>query len=326
MAIKLTTQVEIDKDIPELNHKQRMLLMGSCFAGNIGERMKAGGLRVDVNPFGVLYNPLSIAEAMRQLIDGKCYALSDLINVRGLWHSSMHHGSFSSSQSEEVLNNINGRLGNAHALVNGGMERLIITFGSAYVYTDKLSGMVVSNCHKRPESDFLRRRVSVREIVDAYIPLIDELLKLNPSLNIIFTVSPIRHIRDGLANNQLSKSTLLLAVDELCCRYKECFYFPSYEIMMDELRDYRFYADDLVHPSEMAVEYIWERFSAQLFSADTRRLITECAALNRSIQHRPLHPDSEEYKRFLGQIVLKIKLLKEKYPYLELDYNMSLHK
>jgi hypothetical protein len=180
---------------------------------------------------------------------------------------------------------------------------------------------VVSNCHKRSERDFNRRRISVAEIVSTYVPLIDTLLLRNPSLKIIFTVSPIRHVRDGLSANQLSKSTLLLAVDELCRRNPEvCHYFPSYEIMMDELRDYRFYADDLVHPSPVAVEYIWERFAQTHFSDETRRVGAECESINKSLQHRPLHPDSEEYKRFLGQIVLKIRRLKEKYPYLELDY------
>jgi hypothetical protein len=327
MAIKLTTTVDIDKGIPELNHRQRMLLMGSCFATNMGERLRASGFKVDVNPFGVLYNPLSIAEALRQLMDGKRYAKADLTQAGGLWHSSMHHGSFSSASPDEVLANINNRLEQAGQMLRGGLDRLLLTFGSAYVYTDKASGQVVSNCHKRPEREFTRRRVSVAEVVSTYVPLIDMLLLLNPQLRIIFTVSPIRHVRDGLSANQLSKSTLLLAADELCSRYRDvCFYFPSYEVMMDELRDYRFYADDLVHPSPLAEEYIWQRLSETLFTAETRKVAAEVESLNKSLQHRPLHPDSAEYNRFLGQIVLKMKLLTEKYPYLELDYSKPLHK
>jgi hypothetical protein len=321
MAIKLTTVVETDKNMPELTHCHHILSMGSCFADNIGERLKLSGFSLDANPFGVLYNPLSIAEALQQLMDNRRYTQADLIQVGNLWHSNMHHGSFSSSAADEVLTAINTRLESASALVAGRLDRLIVTFGSAYVYTEKQSGAVVSNCHKRSERDFNRRRISVAEIVSTYVPLIDTLLLRNPSLKIIFTVSPIRHVRDGLSANQLSKSTLLLAVDELCRRNPEvCHYFPSYEIMMDELRDYRFYADDLVHPSPVAVEYIWERFAQTHFSDETRRVGAECESINKSLQHRPLHPDSEEYKRFLGQIVLKIRRLKEKYPYLELDY------
>jgi hypothetical protein len=321
MAIKLTTVVDIDKNLPELSHRHRIMSMGSCFADNIGTRLKSAGFSLDANPFGVLYNPLSIAEALRQLIDGKRYTADDLICVKGLWHSNMHHGSFSSTSREEVLQAINARLKHASALVDGGLDRLIVTFGSAFVYTDRESGAVVSNCHKRPERYFVRRRVSVDEIVSTYLPLIDSLTLRNPQLKLLFTVSPIRHIRDGLTANQLSKSTLLLAVGELCdSRPESCFYFPSYEIVMDELRDYRFYADDLVHPSSVAVDYIWERFTQALFTDETRRIVAECESLCRSLHHRPLHPDSEEYKLFLGQIVLKIKRLREKYPYLELDY------
>jgi hypothetical protein len=321
MAIKLTTVVEIPKGLPQLNHRHRIMSMGSCFADNVGERLKSGGFCLDANPFGVLYNPLSIAEALSQMLHSKRYTAADLIQAGGLWHSNMHHGSFSSASCEETLQAINSRLEHASELINGNLDRLIITFGSAYVYTDRESGAVVSNCHKRPEREFTRSRISVEDIVTSYLPLIDLLSLRNPELKILFTVSPIRHIRDGLTANQLSKSTLLLAVDELCRRRPDvCFYFPSYEIMMDELRDYRFYADDLLHPSAVAVEYIWKRLSQALFTDETRRVISECESIRRALSHRPLHPDSEEYKRFLGQNVLKIKLLREKYPYLELDY------
>ena len=178
----------------------------------------------------------------------------------------------------------------------------------------------MSNCHKLPENKFNRRLLSVEEIVEDYTALITGMAACNPELKWLFTVSPIRHIRDGMHANQLSKSVLLLAIDRLMQRYPQAtFYFPSYEIILDELRDYRFYADDMVHPSSLAVNYLWERFSETFFRPETQALIKECATIRKAIAHKPFHPESEEYKRFLGQIVLKIERLNEKYPYLDFE-------
>ena len=196
----------------------------------------------------------------------------------------------------------------------------MLTFGTAYVYEQKETGKVVANCHKLPEKNFIRRRLEIDEIVEDYTLLLDELISLNPQLKILFTVSPIRHIRDGMHANQLSKSVLLLAIDRLMQRYPQvtC-YFPSYEIVLDELRDYRFYADDMVHPSTLTINYLWERFSETFFTPETQNLIKECETIRKAIAHKPFHPESEEHKRFLGQIVLKIERLNGKYPYLDFE-------
>ena len=196
----------------------------------------------------------------------------------------------------------------------------MLTFGTAYVYEQKETGKIVANCHKLPEKNFIRRRLEIDEIVEDYTLLLDELISLNPQLKILFTVSPIRHIRDGMHANQLSKSVLLLAIDRLMQRYPQvtC-YFPSYEIVLDELRDYRFYADDMVHPSTLTVNYLWERFSETFFTPETQSLIKECETIRKAIAHKPFHPESEEHKRFLGQIVLKIERLNGKYPYLDFE-------
>lgn len=201
----------------------------------------------------------------------------------------------------------------------------MLTFGTAYVYEQKETGKVVSNCHKLPENKFNRRLLSVEEIVEDYTALITEMAARNPDLKWLFTVSPIRHIRDGMHANQLSKSTLLLAIDRLQQLFPErVFYFPSYEIILDELRDYRFYADDMLHPSPLAIRYLWERFSETFFSPETKQVIVAVQDIRRDLAHKPFHPESEAYQRFLGQIVLKIERLIGKYPYLDFQKETEL--
>lgn len=322
--MNLNTPVEIPSGFIPIHHAQRLLIMGSCFAENIGTLLAENKFQVDINPFGILYNPLSISMALREIIRKRLYEESDLFSYREYWHSPMHHGSFSAATPEEVVRNIRVRLEQAHKELKQ-LDWLMLTFGTAYVYEQKKTGKVVANCHKLPEKDFVRRRLETDEITEDYILLLDELISLNPKIKILFTVSPIRHVRDGMHANQLSKSVLLLAIDRLMQRYPQAtFYFPSYEIILDELRDYRFYADDMVHPSSLAVNYLWERFSETFFCPETQALIKECATIRKAIAHKPFHPESEEYKRFLGQIVLKIERLNGKYPYLDFQKEKEL--
>lgn len=317
--MNLNTPVELPVGLPPMNQEQRLLLMGSCFAENMGMLLSENKFRVDVNPFGILYNPCSISTALRQVLSDKRYTAQDLFLFREQWHSPMHHGAFSADTPEATLDAINARLENARNELPQ-LDWLLLTLGTAYVYQQKDSGLVVANCHKQPDKLFSRRRLEVDEIVTDYIDLLTELWAQNPQLKVLFTVSPIRHGRDGMHANQVSKATLLLAIEQLQKHFpQQVFYFPSYEIVLDELRDYRFYADDMLHPSPLAVSYLWERFAAALFSAETRRLMAECEDVRRALAHKPFHPEAEEYKRFLGQIVLKIEQLNGKYPYLDFE-------
>ena len=311
------TSVELPAGMPSVSHADHILLMGSCFAENIGRQLMDAGFQLDLNPFGILYNPLSVSSALREIIRNKEYNKQDLFAYKDLWHSPMHHGSFSAFTPEETLHTINSRLHHAYKKLPE-LNWLMVTMGTAYVYKQKESGQVVANCHQLPESHFLRYRLSVEEIVEDYTALITEMSALNPDLKWLFTVSPIRHIRDGMHANQLSKSTLLLAIDRLQQLFPErVFYFPSYEIILDELRDYRFYADDMLHPSPLAIRYLWERFSETFFSSETKQVIVSVQDIRRDLAHKPFHPESEAYQRFLGQIVLKIERLIGKYPYLD---------
>lgn len=321
--MELITKVEYGKAPFKISHLSKSLLLGSCFAENIGCLMRENKFDCDVNPFGILYNPLSVSKALDDIIACKHYGPDDLFFHQECYHSYMHHGSFSATNREMVLDTINTRLSKASQRL-AQTEVLIITFGTAWVYYLQSTREVVSNCHKMPAKTFVREKLTVNDIVETYSSLIAKLQQCSPNLRLLFTVSPIRHVKDGLHENQLSKATLLLAIDELTRRFPEQIsYFPAYEIVMDELRDYRFYADDMVHPSALAIQYIWERFCELYFSADTLQLMKECSNLARALAHRPLKPDSTEYKRFLGQIVLKIEQLNEKYPYLDLKKELE---
>ncbi len=315
--MKLQTPVEISS-IPDLiSHRDKLLLIGSCFAGNIGKLLAEGKFDCDLNPMGILYNPLSIAQAVQQLRSGKEYVAEDLFHYRESWHSFMHHSSFSDEDPQKVLDKINGRIRQGNRSLREA-SWMIVTLGSAWVYEHLLTGEVVGNCHKLPEKEFHRRRLTVGEITERFSSLIGDLQLLNPDMRFLFTVSPIRHVRDGLAENQLSKSTLLLAVDELRYTFPEkVFYFPAYEIMMDELRDYRYYADDMIHPSSLAVRYIWERFVESAVSPDARKVMKSCEEIRQALEHRPFRPGSDEYKKFLRKILLRIDQLNEEYPNLD---------
>lgn len=319
--MRFTTETALPLKELEISHKTHLMLLGSCFAQNIGQRLSDYKFNVDVNPFGIIYNPLSVSEALQRICSGVLFNSSspEVFMHNGLWHSYLHHGSFSCRDKETLIETLNARLHAAHDNIMTA-EVLMLTFGTAYVYRLKDNGMVVGNCHKQPQNIFDRSLLSVGEIVEAVASVVDELLSKNPSLKVLFTVSPIRHLRDGAHDNQLSKATLLLAIEELCRKYQgKTHYFPSYEIVLDELRDYRFFAEDMVHPSSVAIDYIWECFGRCYFSSETLRLNDAVAEIVRAMSHRPFDAASEEYHRFLSKILLKITELRKKYPYFDFE-------
>lgn len=316
------TQVEsVGKQI-EIRHSDNLMLFGSCFSENIGKLLMENKFGCEVNPYGILYNPLSIAKALREIISGKVYNESDLFEREGMWHSWMHHSSFSSEiSSKDCLQKINSRIEKASELLHA-TDWLIVTWGSAYVYL--YENEVVGNCHKCPDRFFQRQRISVETICEEWKYVLRMLKQCFPEQKVLFTVSPIRHVRDGMHNNQLSKATLLLAAEELCHTFDHCFYFPSYEIMMDELRDYRFYADDMLHPSKLAIDYLWECFSCSYFSVSTLKIMKEWEEIEKALRHKPFRSDSEAYRNFLTQILLRIERIKENFPYIDAQKELEL--
>jgi GSCFA family. len=307
--VEFKTTIKIEKPSFQFSHTESILLMGSCFAENIGQELSKRFFSVDINPFGTLYNPSSIAKSLWILIEEKLFDERELFEHEGLFHSFMHHSRFSSVSAKESLSAINSRLAVSSQQIKT-MERLILTFGTAWVYRLGSTKEVVANCHKLPEKIFTRSRLSVDEITDEWRDLLISLWKINPKLKVLFTVSPIRHWKDGANGNQLSKATLLLAIDKLCKSFPEqTEYFPSYEIMIDELRDYRFYASDMLHPSPMAIEYIWERFSESFIRKETINILKDLSEVQKAVDHRPFNPNSGQYKKFLLNTINKAELI-----------------
>lgn len=326
MIMELYTRIDIPKAPFLFSCRERMLLLGSCFAENMGTRLAENRFNVDINPFGTLYNPASIAAAVRLLLHPQRFTAGDLFCNEGVYHSFTHHSRFSSTSEKECLENINGRLtASAEAFRRTGY--LVVTWGTAYVYRLKNTGEVVANCHKLPEKMFERSMLTVADIVAEWKELLLSVWEQNPELKVLLTVSPIRHWKDGAHGNQLSKATLLLAADELQKEYPErVAYFPAYEIMMDELRDYRFYATDMLHPSELAVDYIWQRFTENYLSEETKGVLKEWAEIQKAINHRPFQPESEAYRRFMSQTLLKMERVNEKFPFFDMTKEMEIIK
>lgn len=317
----LLTRIDIPESEWKMNAGAKVLLVGSCFADEVGQRFVRGGFEAMVNPFGTLYNPASIAVNLLRALSEKEVELprSSIIpsvgvsistwgtpvdrcgarrltgvghtvfeDAEGRWHSWLHHSSFSSTDVATVVERINSTTHRVADFLRGA-DVLIVTLGTAIIYRLKETGMLVANCHKQPDNLFVRERLNAYDIVDQWQMLLQLLESVNPNLKVIFTVSPIRHKRDGYHVNQISKGILLQAVDEIVngqLPNSKCGYFPSYEIMMDELRDYRFYADDMIHPSTQAVEYIWQRFQDTYFDNKTKDVVAKATKEWRQSQHR----------------------------------------
>ncbi len=306
--MKLQTIVDIKEFEPQIDYKSRLFAIGSCFADRVGERMRRAKLSVEVNPVGVLFNPISVCRTIERLVQQR-HITADELHEGSLceppfYHFDMH-SSLSMATREQSLEAMNGAIDRgAEALM--AADWVIITLGTAWVYEHIESGEVVANCHKRPAREFRRRRLSVEEVVQQIESVVTGALS---GKRIILTVSPIRHLADGLMENSVSKATLRLAVEQLCERYSEVSYFPSYEILVDELRDYRFYDQDMVHVAPIAVEYIWERFQSVALTVEAQRLLPRVAQIVRAAEHRAVNPQSAEHRRFVEAQVRAIEQL-----------------
>lgn len=303
----LYTSVDIKTSGSKIGYNDKILLLGSCFADNIGEKFTEHYFQATINPYGTLYNPASMARAVGGF-------RGEIVEWGGLWHSTMHHGCLSGAEKDIVEANCQA----AEKLLQEAVREadvVVVTFGTAWVY--EMDGEVVANCHKMPANRFMRRCLTVEEIVELWEPIIMRM----PDKHWVFTVSPIRHVKDGLHANQISKAILLQAIDNLISslslQASKLDYFPSYEIMMDELRDYRFYAEDLVHPSKMAVDYIWERFVDTYMTVDTKNEMRILYQLWLDRHHRFLHPETAEAKAFAERIEKRKNELKSQYHWLK---------
>lgn len=318
------TEIPIAEFPWKIDYSKRMVFFGSCFSENIGQKLSDLKFSVDMNPFGILYNPESIANSLKILLERRIFTRNDLFEDQGVWSSFYHHSRFSAIDAEVALEKINNRIVFSNEFLKTA-DFLVITFGTARVYELKKTGMIVSNCHKVPAAEFKQFRLGVTEITTVYRELLEELWKFNPKLKVIFTVSPIRHWKDGAVENQLSKSTLLLAIDQLIRGFgdRQCGYFPSYELVMDELRDYRFYADDMLHISPVAIDHIFDRFSKVLIAKESIELSKKVVKIRKAVEHRPVNEASGEYKKFVRQHLEEISRLTAQFSCLDFTEEKS---
>jgi hypothetical protein len=312
------TEIEPQPSNFRLSHKDKILFIGSCFTDNIGQKLRELYFNIRINPFGVVYNPLSLLNSLGMLLDGEEFTDDDLEFRNELWFSWDHHSSFSDPRKEICLKNINLEIRSSSKHLKKA-NFILITFGTAWVYKLKKNGEIVSNCHKVPEKEFDRILLSPRDIINSWKVFLPELLHKNKELKIIFTVSPVRHWKEGAHGNQLSKSVLLLAIDEICRMFPEnTEYFPAYEILLDDLRDYRYYSDDLLHPNSQAVNYIWSLFEKVYFDKQTLEINKELGKLILARNHRPYNEETDAYQKFIKKIASQAHQIAKKYPFLKL--------
>jgi len=302
---------------PAFEYQDQLLLMGSCFAEEMGEKLQQHLFPALVNPHGILYNPISITQAVHSYLDDKKYTEADLFMHNDLWHSWDHHSRFSALTPAAVLDNINNAQEAAAACLNKA-RWLVITLGSAHAYVLKETSQLVANCHKVPMSAFYKKLLTVDEIITALDNMMHRLFFRNRDINILFTVSPVRYARDGVVENNLSKAILLQVVHQLVNKFDRLFYFPAYELVIDDLRDYRFYKDDLVHPNETAVNYVWEHFVNSCVHPNSQQLLRSIQDLNRARQHKPFNPESPQHRQFLRTYARKVAALQQEHPGLQL--------
>lgn len=317
------------KKLPEpITHQHKLLLMGSCFTENIGERLEKYKFTTLQNPNGILFNPVSVADAITAYVEAKRFSHDDLFHYNEGWHSWNHHSRFSGITSEEALQKINSSVMTAHNFLKEA-DYVFITLGSSWVYTltDKATkgktGSVAANNHKAPADWFCKRLMSPEEVIQVLDKVIHSLFLFNSKIKIIFTISPVRHLREGVVENNRSKATLIHAVHHLADKFDKLYYFPAYELVIDDLRDYRFYSEDLVHPNYFATQYVWEKLVGSCMDDKTRILMEEIHSINLAYQHKPFNSSSEQHKKFLQSHYQKVNALYEAHQHLNFERELK---
>jgi len=314
------TSIPISKSDFQINYHSKIVSLGSCFAVNMAEKFDYFKFQNAVNPFGILFHPMAIEKFVGFAADQKAFTEKDIFFHNERWHCFDAHSGLSNSDSDQLLQSLNLKVFETAENLSKA-SHVIITFGTAWTYRNIESDQIVANCHKVPQKQFKKELLSVETIKKSIRNTIGLLAKINPALQIIFTISPVRHLKDGFVENQWSKSNLMSALQEIVHQSQNfgkesIHYFPSYEIMMDELRDYRFYAEDMIHPNQTAVDYIWKRFSETWISEAAIPMMDQVDNIQKSLQHRPFNPHSEKHQLFLSKLNQQILLLQTQFPHL----------
>ncbi|MDV6168806.1 GSCFA domain-containing protein [Flavobacterium sp. DG1-102-2] len=312
--MQFSTQIPIAKSNNPIDYTSKIVSLGSCFAVNIGQKLDYFKFSNTTNPFGILFHPLALEKFIGFAVNNKQFTEADIFEHNGLWHCFDAHSDLSSPDKNVLLNNLN----NACALASAKLKQathIIITLGTAWVYRYTQTGNLVANCHKVPQKEFTKELLSVDTIRQSLENIIASITKANPDAHIIFTVSPVRHLKDGFTENLWSKSNLVSALLEVIKNKPQSTnYFPSYEIIMDELRDYRFYAEDMIHPSATAINYIWERFTEAYITNEAQDTMKLVDTIQKSLQHRPFNPDTPQHKSFVEKLNSRIDALQKDFP------------
>ena len=315
--MQFTTQMPIPKNQNPIDYNSKIVSLGSCFAENMGNKFQYFKFQSETNPFGIIFNPVSIERIIERVVTQELFTEKDIFFHNEHWHCFEVHSDCSHSNKEELLENLNQILKvTRQQLIDA--THIIITYGTSWIYRNNESQEIVANCHKVPQKQFSKEIVSVENIEDSIQNTLDLIKKVTPNCNVIFTISPVRHIKDGFVENQLSKSHLFTALHKTINHQPSTInYFPSYEIMMDELRDYRFYSEDMLHPSQVAVNYIWERFKESSISETAYATMDVVENIQKSLQHRPFNPNSESHQKFEANLKEKITKLVAQYPFMK---------
>jgi hypothetical protein len=307
MEFRTSIEVKPSSNI-SISHSSRILTLGSCFANAIGVKLQKGKFKAAVNPCGVIFNPLSIFKLLHSATEKENTFRNSYIQNQSIWYNFDFHSNFSSSHKEELESKIDDTIATLHTTLQQ-TDIITLTFGTSFVYKLNLTGEVVANCHKVPAFNFDKSLLSVHDIVKGFEKLHMAVKYLNPNIKFILTVSPVRHIKDGIELNSVSKSILRVACHEILSSYQDVEYFPAYEMVMDDLRDYRFYKSDMIHPSEVAEDYIWEKFQDRFIPTESRKILKEWESVVRAIHHKPFHPESEAHQKFLKETIHKMEEL-----------------
>ena len=316
--MKFQTPVTVKPTECPIDYNSHVLLLGSCFAVNIGDKFGFYKFRNLVNPFGILFHPLAIDEVIHRCINNQQYNASDVFLNNGRWHSFAAHSDLSHPDQQIMLQTLNERLVLLReALVTA--THIVISYGTAWVYREKATKNIVANCHKVPSTHFDKEILSTDTIEAAISNTISLIESVNPMAQIIFTISPVRHTKDGMVENQRSKANLIAALHDAleASEERKLAYFPAYEILMDELRDYRYYADDLIHPSKMAIEFIWQRFTESYIQRSAIQTMDEVGKVQKALSHRPFDVDSASHQQFIESVKLQIAKLETAYPHMK---------
>lgn len=322
--MNLQTKIPLSKRSDnQIDYKSNILLLGSCFSENIGKKLDYFKFQNTQNPFGILFHPKAIETLLCHAVSKKDYSEADVFFHNERWHCFDAHSKFSNTSKENLLEDLNTQI----LLTNRQIQKathIIITLGTSWVYRFLESGTIVANCHKIPQKQFTKELLSIEDIGQSLKNSVASIQTVNPKAIIIFTVSPIRHLKDGFIENTQSKAHLIAAIHNFLnqkssIKNRQSYYFPSYEIMMDELRDYRFYAEDMMHPNQTAINYIWEKFKDAWISAKIQNTMNEVDTIQRGLNHKPFNPNSKENELFLLKLQERIKVIKTKYPQIDFD-------